>query len=113
MKPIFTSVAHVSVGVLLSAASAVSLAVAAERFGYRAWLPWVFIAILVALSARYGAMVSLLGSVVAIIVFARRVYDPVGSVAIADVSAKENLAWMALIAISASYLLFPQEKSHR
>ncbi len=111
MKPFLISAAHTSTGVLLSAASAVGLAIAAQRFGYRAWLPWIFVAVLVALSARYGAMVSLLGSVIACIVFARRVYEPYGSIAVSDQTAKATLAWMALVAVAASYLLFPPREN--
>ena len=94
-------------GVLLSAAAALALAVFASGKSTRAFIPWIFVIILIALSARFGPMVSLIGSVIAVIVFARRVYAPVGSVAVADDTAKASLAWMALISVVAAYLLFP------
>ncbi len=109
MKPYLISAADTSMGVVLSAAAALLLAVFGPHFTTRAVLPWIFIAILVALSARYGAMVSLLGSVIAVVVFARRLYEPFGSLTVADASAKASLGWMALIAVSASYLLFPNQ----
>ena len=94
-------------GVLLSIAAALLLAIFASGKSTRALIPWVFVIILIALSSRFGPMVSLIGSVVAVIVFARRVYAPVGSVVVADDAAKASLAWMALISVVAAYLLFP------
>ena len=83
------------------------LAIFASGKSTRALIPWVFVIILIALSARFGPMVSLIGSVIAVIVFARRVYAPVGSVSVQDEAAKASLAWMALISVVAAYLLFP------
>jgi K+-sensing histidine kinase KdpD len=94
-------------GVALSAAAALLLAMFASTRSTKALIPWVFILILVALSSRYGPMVSLIGSVIAVIVFARRVYAPMGSVMVADDTAKASLAWMALISVVSAYLLFP------
>jgi K+-sensing histidine kinase KdpD len=73
----------------------------------KALIPWVFVLILIALSARYGPMVSLIGSVIAVIVFARMIYAPVGKIGVADETAKASLGWMALISVVAAYLLFP------
>jgi K+-sensing histidine kinase KdpD len=104
----FLSIAlRTATGVLLSAIAAILLAVFASGKNTRSWIPWIFIVILIALSARFGPMVSLIGSVIAVIVFARRVYAPVGSVVVADDAAKASLAWMALISVVAAYLLFP------
>ncbi len=111
MKPYLISAAYTSLGVALAAISAVGLAVIGPRFTARAVLPWIFVAVLVALSARYGAMVSLLGSVIAVFVFARRLYPPFGSISVSDATAKASLGWMALIAICISYLLFPGQKT--
>jgi K+-sensing histidine kinase KdpD len=94
-------------GVALSAAAAILLAIGASSRSAKALIPWVFILILVALSSRYGPMVSLIGSVIAVIVFSRMVYAPVGSVAVSDETAKASLAWMALISVVSAYLLFP------
>lgn len=109
MKPYFASVVHTSLGVLLATLAALTLALFGPRFTTRAMLPWIFLVILIALSARFGPMVSLLGSVVAVVVFARRLYEPIGHMEVSDASAKTSLGWMALIAVMASYLLFPPE----
>ena len=94
-------------GVVLSAVAAFVLAIFGAKTPSRSLLPWIFILILVALSSRYGPLVSLFGSVIAVIVFARLVYAPLGSVQVTDETAKASLAWMALISIAAAYLLFP------
>ena len=107
MRDFFSIALRTTTGVLLSAAAAMVLAIFASGKSTKAYLPWIFVIILIALSARFGPMVSLFGSVIAVIVFARRVYAPVGSVAVADETAKASLAWMALISVVAAYLLFP------
>src|SRR5436189_6010241 len=76
-------------GVALSAAAAILLSMSASyNRSTKALIPWVFVLILIALSARYGPMVSLLGSVIAVIVFSRMVYAPLGSVSVSDEPAK-------------------------
>ncbi len=107
MREFLTIALRTATGVALSAAAAILLAISAPNRSTKALLPWVFILILIALSSRYGPMVSLLGSVVAVIVFARTVYAPLGSVAVADETAKASLGWMALISVVSAYLLFP------
>lgn len=109
MKPQFTSAVRTTLGVLLAAAAATAMALTGRESDTRFLLPWLFIVILIALSARYGPTVSLFGSALAVIIFARRLYSPLGSLSVADENAKASLGWMALIAISASYLLFPKQ----
>ena len=107
MKELLETVLRTTTGVLLSGAAALLLALFAAGQSTRRMIPWVFVIILIALSARFGPMVSLIGSVVAVVIFARLVYAPVGSVIITDETAKASLAWMALISVVAAYLLFP------
>ncbi|SRR6266702_3150937 len=107
MREFIYTALRTSTGVLLSAAAALALATFGSGKATRWIIPWVFIIILIALSARFGPMVSLIGSVIAVIVFARRVYTPIGSVTVTDETAKASLAWMALISVVSAYLLFP------
>ena len=107
MREFFRIALRTTMGVALSAAAALLLAIIASNRPVKAWIPWVFILILIALSSRYGPMVSLIGSVIAVIVFARMVYSPIGKVAVADETSKASLAWMALISVVSAYLLFP------
>jgi K+-sensing histidine kinase KdpD len=75
------------------------------------YLPLCFVAVLVLVAARFGAIASVLGAVVAIAVFAYSLYPPLGSLRIADFGARESLAWMLLGALAISFLLFPPKRS--
>jgi K+-sensing histidine kinase KdpD len=107
MRELIHTALRTGTGVLLSAAAALVLATYGAGKSTRWLIPWVFVVIMIALSARFGPMVSLIGSVIAVVVFARRVYSPIGSVAVTDDTAKASLAWMALISVVSAYLLFP------
>jgi K+-sensing histidine kinase KdpD len=113
MKLYLLAALRTTTGVLLSATAAVALAAYGARISPRAWLPWIFAGILIAISARFGPMVSLLGSLLAILIFARNVYAPIGSIHVSDKTAQADLAWMALIAVAGSYLLFPPNRHPR
>jgi K+-sensing histidine kinase KdpD len=81
---------------------------------YRLLVPIGFVAILVALAARFGALVGILGAVLAALVVARYLYSPLGSFHVDDVAARKSLSWMLVGASALSFLLFPpQNRSHR
>ena len=109
MKQHFHSALHTTTGVLLSGAAALTLAIIGRPMPLRQWLPWIFVLVLIGVAARYGTTASLIGSVVGVVIFARRLYAPLGSIAVNDDAAKASLAWMALIAIVGSYLMYPPE----
>lgn len=73
----------------------------------RVFVPLLFVAVLIHLSYRYGVLVSVIGSAIAALIFARFMYTPIGSYGIENATAKANLGWMILGAICVSYLLFP------
>jgi len=56
----------------------------------RAFVPLVFALVLIALASRYGAGVSLAGSVVAALIFAYFAYAPLGSVRVESSSARSK-----------------------
>jgi K+-sensing histidine kinase KdpD len=80
---------------------------------FRIFVPLGFVVVLLALAARFGVMVSVLGSLLAALVFAQRLYAPTGSVGVEQLAARENLAWMILAAVALSYLLFPPQTRSR
>ncbi len=96
-------------GLLLVLAAALITAGLFSHSDLRIFVPLGFAVVLVALAARFGVMVSVLGSLVAALVFAHRLYAPTGSVHVEQLAARENLAWMVLAAIALSYLLFPPQ----
>ncbi len=102
-------------GLAICAIAALTAALLARGTPASIVLPWAFAGVLIALASRFGAQISVLGSLIAAFVFARRLYAPYGSIQVHDSAEKAALAWMTLIAVVGSYLLFPAnpERPHR
>ncbi|HYE24581.1 MAG TPA: DUF4118 domain-containing protein [Clostridia bacterium] len=113
MTPAISRNLRTTTGVLISAVCAIGAAMLTAGSSARAFVPLVFALVLIALASRYGAGVSLAGSVVAALIFAYFAYAPLGSVRVESSSARANLVWMVLIAVVGSYLLFPPEPVER
>ena len=96
-------------GLLLVLAAALITAGLFSHSTFRIFVPLGFVVVLIALAARFGLLVSVLGSVVAALVFAHRLYAPTGNLHVEELAARENLAWMILAAVTLSYLLFPPQ----
>jgi len=94
-------------GLFLSLAAAFIVAGLFSHSNFRLFVPLGFVFILIVLAARFGLIVSVLGSLVAAIVFAHRLYPPLGSIRVEQAAARESLGWMILAAVALSYLLFP------
>jgi K+-sensing histidine kinase KdpD len=75
-------------------------------------VPFAFAGILILLSWRFGALVSVVGSLMGVLIFADFLYAPRGFHVENDV-ARANLAWMVLLSVAGSYLLFPPRMSSR
>jgi len=104
----------VVIGVALSAVAALSVSLLFARVSRSALLPLLFAIVQVAIAARFGVRVSVLGSISAAVVFAMVLYSPTGSLAVENPAARANLAWMVLVSIAGSYLLLPdREQSSR
>jgi len=96
-----------AVGVLLSAAAAFATSFVFSGRPSRVFIPLLFVFVLIAFAARYGVLVAVIGSALTALIFARYMYSPFGSLGIESATAKANLGWMMLCAITVSYLLFP------
>ena len=68
-------------------------------------VPLAFLSIIVLVALRCGVAAGVLGSIVAAFIFAYFLYQPIGSVAVANQSARQSLAWMILGGLVLSYLL--------
>lgn len=77
------------------------------------YVPLGFIVVLLLIGARFGALVSILGAIVAALIFAYSLYPPLGSFHVADDSARESLLWMLLCALVVPSLLFPPNSAPR
>jgi K+-sensing histidine kinase KdpD len=101
------------VGVLLSTAAAFVTAFVFAGRPSRVFIPLLFVFVLIAFAARYGVLVSVIGSAITAIIFARFMYSPLGSLNVESAAGKANLGWMMLCAITISYLLFPPSNISR
>jgi len=77
------------------------------------YVPLGFMVVLLLIGGRFGVVVSVLGAVVAALVFAYSLYPPLGSFHVTDGSARESLLWMLLCAFVIPSLLFPPNKATR
>ena len=79
------------------------------------FVPFAILGIVLLLGMVFGRSVGMLGSVIAALIFAYSMYEPLGSLRIADQGARSGVAWMLLAGITLSYLLLParRERSKR
>lgn len=98
-------------GLALCSGLAFTAAYLFSRRPSRIFLPLLFVIVIVAVAARYGVMVGILGSVVSAAIFAHVLYPPLHSLAVSDSSARASLAWMILGGIAIPYLLLPGLRS--
>lgn len=96
-----------TIGVAVSALCAVGVALIFSRTHWKLAAPFLFAAVLVLLASRFGALVSVVGSLLACLIFALLLFSPVHSLKVEDENERATLAWMILLSVSASYLLFP------
>lgn len=80
---------------------------------WRLFVPFAFLILVLALGALYGRTVGILGSIVAALIFAHFMYEPLGSVWVDQRAARSSIAWMLLAGVSLSYLLLPASTGHR
>jgi K+-sensing histidine kinase KdpD len=87
----------------------VLLALAASLlFPHKTLVPILFIGVVLAVAWLFGSGAGILGALASAMVFAY-FSSPVGSLRMANASARSNLEWLLLVGISASYLLIPDK----
>jgi hypothetical protein len=87
----------------------VLLALAASLlFPHNSLVPILFTGIIFAVAWLFGSGAGMLGALASAAVFAYY-STPVGSLRMANASARSNLEWLLLVGISASYLLVPDK----
>ncbi len=96
-----------TLGIAVSVLCAVAVALVFSRTQWKLAAPFLFAALLVLLASRYGALVSVVGSLLASVVFAELLFPPLYSLRVKNETERATLAWMILLSVSASYLLFP------
>lgn len=102
-----------AIGGLVCALAAVGVGAAAEGHAWKNLVPLIFTAVLLVTAAVFGARAGILGTVLAALVFAGFLFSPVGSIQVANDSARANLGWMLLIGIGFSFLFAPPSSTIR
>jgi K+-sensing histidine kinase KdpD len=102
-----------AVGGLVCGIAAIGVSAAAQGHSWKNMVPLIFTAILLIIAALFGARAGILGTVLAALVFAAFLFDPRGSISMANESARSNLGWMLLIGIAFSFLFAPPGSGFR
>jgi K+-sensing histidine kinase KdpD len=96
-----------AIGGLVCTLGAVGLSAAADGHAWKNLVPLIFTAVLLLIAALLGARAGILGTLLAALVFASFLFGPIGSIQVANESARANLGWMLLIGIGFSFLFAP------
>jgi len=107
MNPKLLHTLQSTLGIAVSAVCAIAVSLIFSRTQWKLAAPFLFAAVLVLLASRFGAMVSVVGSLLAAMIFSFLLFSPIRSLHVANETERASLAWMILLSISASYLLFP------
>jgi integral membrane sensor domain MASE1 len=101
------------VGSIVLCLAAAGLSALAFRVSpYKSFLPFVFLAIIVFVAARFGSTAGILGTIGAAIIFAEFLFAPTFSLRVTESVQRDNLVWMVIIGIAVSEILGVQPKSH-
>jgi K+-sensing histidine kinase KdpD len=75
------------------------------------FVPFLFVLVIVAIAARYGVPVGILGSIISAMIFARLLFAPMHSLQVASATERASLAWMVLGGVAIPYLVIPGLRS--
>src|SRR5512141_3269300 len=95
------------IGVVLCAWAAAMACFFFHDRGLKYAVPVLFLLVVPMVAIRCGALAGILGSIVAALIFAVFLYQPLGSVYIVSKDARMNLSWLILGGLVFSYLLGP------
>lgn len=98
---------RIAFGTAVATACALVLAHVFAGNARSAVVPIVFVVVIFFLALRYGWAVGVMSSLAAAVVFAHMLFNPLENWHVADLVARQNLAWMVLGGVSLSYLFAP------
>jgi K+-sensing histidine kinase KdpD len=107
MKTKLLCVLQSCLGIVSSVVCAVVIAAVCARFHWKLGAPVIFAIVLVLLASRFGAPISVPGSIFGAMIFAWFVFPPLHTLRIENPSDRDDLAWMILVSVALSYLLYP------
>lgn len=94
-------------GASLCAVAAALVALCLRTTALRAAVIFPFLVVIVFVALRFGAAASIVGTSISAAIFSRFMLPPLGSFAIQDPTAKENLLWFLVAGITLGYLFAP------
>jgi K+-sensing histidine kinase KdpD len=94
-------------GASLCAGAAAVLALCLRATALRAAVIFPFLLVVIFVALRFGAVAGIVGTSAAAVIFSRFMLPPLGSFAIQDQAAKENLLWFLVAGIALGYLFAP------
>ena len=100
----------VLLGTILCAALAVVISLMGQSKPGKSALPIWFLAAVMLIIFRFGALAGVLGTIVSGIIFAVCLFEPLGCLAVHDAVQKDNLMWMVLVGLALSIFGRPQGK---
>jgi K+-sensing histidine kinase KdpD len=100
-------------GALVCFVAAFVASVFAIGHPWRADVPLLFTVILLAAARLFGARAGVIGTVLAALVFAAYLFNPLGNFRVASDVARSNLGWMLMIGIAFSFLFAPAKSALR
>lgn len=107
MKHRVLSALYSCLGVLISTFCAFVLAKLFTGTQWTIEAPLLYAAALVILASHFGAVITPVSALIAVAVFAELLYHPLFTLSVQSETDRSTLAWMVLISVSLSYLLYP------
>ncbi|MFL6311287.1 MAG: hypothetical protein ACJ71W_04200 [Terriglobales bacterium] len=96
-----------ALGGLVCALAALALSAAANGHSWKNMAPLIFTVVLLIIAGLFGSRAGIIGTVVAAMIFAAVLFNPMGNIQVTDEAARGNLGWMMLIGIGFSFLFAP------
>ncbi|HET9182490.1 MAG TPA: DUF4118 domain-containing protein [Candidatus Angelobacter sp.] len=94
-------------GALLCGLCAGGATALANTHQWRVFVPLAFTFVLLLISLIFGARAGIAGTVLAAVIFAAFLFQPLGDLGVQDSSARSSIAWMLLIGLFFSFLFAP------
>jgi K+-sensing histidine kinase KdpD len=98
-------------GGVLCVVAAILAVVFAHGHAWQVDVPLLFTVVLLVVALLFGTRAGVIGTLLAALVFATHLFNPVGSIRISCIAARSNLGWMLMIGIAFSFLFAPHKSS--
>jgi K+-sensing histidine kinase KdpD len=95
------------IGGLICAIAALAASLVAAGHSWEVSVPLFFSVVLLLTALRFGTRAGILGTLAASLIFAVFLFRPLGSLHVANETARANLVWMLLMGIAFSFLFAP------